>query len=63
MFQLSKKVKNNMPYHRLLNNGYVFALINTMGEIVKTSRYHYQLSTIQKAYPGSEIVRIEDLLH
>lgn len=62
MFKVNSKIKLNKPIHDLLNNGYVFALINSDKTIPDKSRYHYQLTTKQKHYKGSAIVEIKTLL-
>lgn len=61
MFKVSSKIKINKPIHDLLNNGYVFALINSDKSILDKSRYHHQLTTKQKHYKGSAIVEIKTL--
>lgn len=62
MYRLSKKERANRPIHKLLNQGFVFAIVGANGAVLKPSRYKLELTGFLKIYPGSSIVEIKSLL-
>ncbi|EDH7741202.1 hypothetical protein CB599_11620 [Salmonella enterica subsp. enterica serovar Adjame] len=62
-FRLSKKEKHNAPLHKLLCNGFRFALVNSENNVIHSARYEYQLEQVKPRYPKNfRIVEIKSLL-
>jgi len=60
MYRIDPKIKAAKKWHKLLNNGYRFALVNAAGEIVRAARFEYELKVIKKYQPQLKQLNIAD---